>query len=367
MPLYIQDPSDLQAPFLHERILEVCQDATCGGGVFAFVTREGVDLLIRDKVFRAFATKGKFDLIVGVDDVTNVRALTALQRAADEMPGLAVRVFYHTLSTAIFHPKFCWFKHGSRAFLVAGSGNLTARGLRGNWEAFIVDELLAGPARELETQWVQWLNLHDAQLRPLDDAEVMARAALNIRLPRPPGVLPPPTEEGEETEAGPVELAPTSAISHKVLIAEIPKGDVRWQQANFDLDSFQNFFGAQPGASHRIVLQHVDSSGALGALESRPSVAVKSRNFRFELEAAHGLDYPTTGRPIGVFVQIAPRFFRYRLLMPNDPNYAAVSAVLETMYKGRADRMRRAATTTDVLRQAWPDSPLWRTPLEVQD
>lgn len=366
MPLHIQDPVDPGAPFLHESILSVCEDATHGGGVFAFVTSQGVDLLIRDKVFKEFATKGTFDLIVGVDDVTNVRALAALQRAEEEMPGLAVRVFYHTLATSIFHPKFCWFKRGARAFLVTGSGNLTARGLRGNWEAFTIDELVAGAASELEAKWAQWLNFHADHLRPVDDADVIARAALNIRRPSPRGVRPSPTEEGENTEVGPVEVESSEPTTLESLVAEIPKSDVRWQQANFDLDNFKHFFGAQPGASQRVVFQHVDSSGALGTLESRPSVAVKSQNYRFELDAARGLAYPAKGRPIGVFVKIAPRFFRYRLLMPSDPDYSVVSAFLKQAYAGRADRMRRVRTTTDVLREVWPGSPLWRVPLEVE-
>jgi adenine-specific DNA-methyltransferase len=73
--LYIQDPTDQQAPVLHERILEVCEGALRGAGAFAFVTREGVDLLLKDEVFKRFATRGAFQLIVGVDEVTNVRAI----------------------------------------------------------------------------------------------------------------------------------------------------------------------------------------------------------------------------------------------------------------------------------------------------
>jgi hypothetical protein len=37
---------DPQAPFLQERILQVCEGATRGAGAFAFVTSEGVDLLL---------------------------------------------------------------------------------------------------------------------------------------------------------------------------------------------------------------------------------------------------------------------------------------------------------------------------------
>ncbi len=181
--LHIQDPTDEQAPFLHEKILELCQGATHGAGAFGFVTREGVDLLLRDEVFRRFAKRGTFSLVVGIDGVTDLRALASLQEASGGLPGLTTRVFYHDLPQPVFHPKFCWFRHRRRGFLVTGSGNLTARGLRANWEAFAVDELDVKETKALEIQWTRWVALHGARLRPLDDAEVLARVAQNVRRP----------------------------------------------------------------------------------------------------------------------------------------------------------------------------------------
>ncbi len=44
----------------------------------------------------------------------------------------------------------------------------------------------------------------------------------------------------------------------EVLIAEIPRSGNRWKQANFDIDTFQNFFGATPGDnSQRILLRNI--------------------------------------------------------------------------------------------------------------
>lgn len=364
MRLHIQDPTDPLAPFLHEKILEVCRGAIRGAGAFAFVTRDGVDLLLKDEIFMTFAVHGTFDLIIGIDEVTNVRALTVLQELSRDLPGLNVRVFCHNLGQPVFHPKFCWFRHKTKGFLVTGSGNLTGKGMRGNWEAFAIGQLDSGHADDLEAQWARWIEHHAGRLKPLDDPEVQARAALNILRRRVGGTEaggePPESEAAED-------LPPEPTLVQKMLIAEIPAGGGRWNQANFDLHSFENFFGAHPGAVRRVVLQHVDSSGVLGPLEKRPSVSVRSRNFRFELEAASGLSYPTTGRPIAVFAQIAARTFRYRLLMPGDPQHAIVNAFLDKEWKGRSDRMRRIITTTEVIRKAWPDSPLWRVPLEVQD
>jgi hypothetical protein len=218
----------------------------------------------------------------------------------------------------------------------------------------------------LEQQWADWRQFHVNRLKPVDDPAVVARAAQNVRIFKKVrrAIIEEEIEQQEaDGEDEPVIKIPT----YDVLLAEIPRGGDRWNQANFDLDTFRNFFGAEPGEFRRIVLQHVDATGELGAVENRQSVSVRSQNYRFELDAAAGLDYPANGRPVGVFVKIAARTFRYRLMMPNDPDYPMVKAILDVQWKGRADRMRRVVTTTDLVRQAWPDSPLWATALEVQD
>lgn len=371
MNLHIQDPTDPGAPFLHEKILELCQGAARGGGAFSFASSDGVNLLMKDEVFRAFLKRGSFELVVGVDAITNETALATLKQATAEFPKLDVKVFYHQRPQTLFHPKFCWFRHGSKNILLTGSGNLTVRGLRGNWEAFGIGEVGGAGADLLETQWAGWRKVHESRLRAVDDPVVVARAAKNFRHPSIP------TTPGEETEVEPEQdtdqetpTSPTTtppATIYVVLLAEIPAGGDRWNQANFDLETFRTFFGAEPGLFRRVVLQHVDASGKLEAVENRQSVSVKSQNYRFELDAAAGKAYPTNGRPIGVFIRLAPRTFRYRLLMPSDPGYTVVNVALQSMWKGRADRMRRVTTTTDVLATIWPNSPLWVKPLEIED
>ena len=367
MKLHIQDPTNPSAPFLHEKILELCQGATRGGGAFAFVTSDGVKLLLQDEVFKKFAAASSFELIVGVDEITNEKALKALKDTSTELPKLDVKVFWHDRPQSIFHPKFCWFRHKTKSYLLTGSGNLTARGLRGNWEGFGIGEMGGDSVAALEKQWADWRLFHQNRLKPVDDPAVVARAAQNIRRFKPSRRLPGEVDVGVEGAGGEEEKPAEIIANCDVLMAEIPKSKDRWKQANFDLETFRTFFGAEPGQFRRIVLQHVNAAGELEALETRPSVSVKSQNYRFELDAAAGLDYPANGRPIGVFVRIAPRMFRYRLMMPNDPDYKIVNAILDSMWKGRVDRMKRVPTNTDFLREAWPNSPLWKVPLEVQD
>jgi HKD family nuclease len=361
MALCIQDPESPIAPSLHESLLAACRGAIHGGGVFAFVTREGCELLLRDEVFSDLATTGTFNLIIGVDEVTNVRALETLREFGEELPGLTVRVFLHDLSGAIFHPKFCWFRHATGGILVTGSGNLTARGLRSNWEAFTVTRLNPREIDEIEQLWNNWTTIHNNFLRPLDDEEVLEQAARNIRRPARRGTRRTRTPRRRDVVVDQsVDSFEPPHISADILIAEIPRASTRWNQANFDLDNFQNFFGMRIGNTQlRAILQHVDSNGTLGPLESRPGVSVRSRNFRLELQAAAGLEYPDENRPIGVFVRVASRTFRYRLLMPDDRDYGIVSEFLDNNWAGPSNRVRRVITTVNDLRQVWPTSPLW--------
>lgn len=365
MALRIQDPKYPTSPSLHESILDSSKSAIKGGGAFSFVSKIGVELLLKDEMFLDFMKNGMFDLIVGIDDITNDKTLQALHTLTQEVNNLQVRVFHHNFSGATFHPKFCWFRHKKGGILVTGSGNLTAKGLRGNWEAFTISTLSLDEINEIEQQWNDWTQSHLGWLKSPDDQAVIERAKLNKPKRRPKPAIEPETieiieevEEVEEISEVDDISSDTPQLSDPVLIAEIPRGGNRWNQANFDLDTFRNFFGVQEGLTQRILLQHVNDDGSLGSLESRPSVSVRSQNYRFELEAAAGLDYPNQGRPIGVFLRIATRSFRYKLLMPNNPGHKEMVEFLNNNWNGRADRLRRIVTNIETLQTYWANSPL---------
>jgi hypothetical protein len=145
----------------------------------------------------------------------------------------------------------------------------------------------------------------------------------------------------------------------EVLVAEIPRSGDRWAQANFDIETYENFFGAKVGSQRRVMLYHVDEAGDLAPVESRPSVEVASQNYRFELAAASGLPYPAKGRPIGVFARLSTGQFMYMLLFPGDPGHAEMEQLLATSWAGRQDRMRRLTFEASEVRDAWPECPLW--------
>jgi hypothetical protein len=300
-----------------------------------------------------------------LDGVTNLRSLDALAAVAAEFPAVTVRAFLNPTRSGIFHPKFCFVKTAGGGTVITGSGNLTEGGLLGNWEAYSLETLSSDQMRSIETQFGAWRVLHAGDLRPLDDPEVRQRAAANVIMAREgdlPTLVAPQVAAAALGEPAVAQRLPDTA---SVLIAEIPESGDRWKQANFDLDSYRNFFGAREGESQLFIFRHINSDGSMDDYErNRPPVAVKSRNFRFELAAAAGIPYPTGGRPIGVFVRVATRTFYYRLLLPDDPDYATVRGVLVHLTSGghRSDRMMRERTTVAALRAAWPDAPFWNLP-----
>jgi hypothetical protein len=332
-----------------EEILTACEGASSGAGAFAFASAAGVNLVFEDPEFSALLAHSPFDLIVGVDAITDTKALDAIQAISVANPKLKARAFLGTKSGSLFHPKICWFRHSFGGVCLVGSGNLTPGGLRGNCEVFFVVKFGPTQMRAFDRMWESWTDFHASELLPLNDPKVRKKARENAKRRRrgkqDSDIL---VERGK----GKVVVGPARRENAKVLIAEIPRGGSRWNQANFDLGTFRTFFGASPGRTQRILLTHVDVLGHLGPQEIRPSVAVKSHNYRFELDAASGLEYPAKGRPIAIFVRVATRTFRYRLLMPKTQGYREASNYLEKHASQQANRVRRLLTNIRALRRA---------------
>lgn len=354
--LVFQDPSNPNSTYLLESILDACSEAQKVTAAFAYATAAGVRLMTQGSAFQNLIENHEVDLVVGVDGVTNVGALNALQEVSSNHERFQVRVFLNPRNDVIFHPKVCWTKGDSGGVVIVGSGNLTEAGLLGNWEAYSYEELDKGGLHEVEMTWSNWVDRHSDWLRPLSDADVRTRAAANTVMARQ-GDLPTlqsvPTQQVEGVQGS---VHPLDE-SH-VLIAEIPRSGNRWKQANFKKNDYENFFGAEVGQQRLVVFRFVKADGTLSPYEhSRPSVEVKSQNYRFELDAAAGLPYPDEGRPIGVFVRVATRTFLYHLLMPGDQEYHSVVAILDAT--GDDSTVRRNRTTGAELRKNWPAAPFW--------
>lgn len=380
MTLHIQDPTNPNSDYLVDTLLDACDGAMRGGGAFAFLSPGGVKLLLQDQRFIEFSNAGTFDLVVGVDAITDTAAIAALDAAKAITPGLSACVHVPSHPRSIFHPKFAWFEKPDGGLLVVGSGNLTAGGLRWNIETYSVSKLTVAEIKNIASQWSDFKK-HSAEcLMGTDDPKVIAILEQNTlrkksdaktrkkpeAIPDAPvgAVLAPPIDAGEGAEPALVDVIPSVKPDTEVLVAEISGSGSRWKQANFHLDKFINFFGASMTVARRVYLFQVRADGTVGHQEVRPAVKVASANYRFELDAASGLAYPKEGRPIGVFVKIATRTFTYMLIMPGDDRHLILEELLQNAVPNPGRLMRQHVFSAQEVMNAWPKSPLWQV-LEI--
>jgi hypothetical protein len=366
--LILQDPTNDASTTLLESVSNALKSAKSLSGMFSFASKSGVDLLAKDENFRKVAETGAINLVIGIDAVTNAKAIDSLVDLNRQFPKINIRAFMNPKPSGLFHPKFA-FTHGAAGGIqITGSGNLTQGGLMGHWEAFSVEVLDRAGIAQTESTFNDWTAQHSKSLLAIGDSKVRERAAKNT-VTAVVGDLPTLVARPKIEELGEAEIEQVIPNDARVLVAQIPKSGDRWKQANFDLDNFTNFFGVGDDAAERLwVFRHVNDNGTEAEHEPpRPPVPVVSDNFRFELKAAEGLPYPDPfreGRPIGVFVRIAARLYLYRLVMPDDNQYETVLNLL-TMKAGpnhRADRMMRERMTVGELKSLWPASPLWKLP-----
>jgi hypothetical protein len=351
--LYIQDFLFSQSYSTHEALINSCSASIQGYGAYAFASESGVDILFNDKEFDALLERGTYSMVVGIDEITNVKCLDLLGEIQHTKANFSVQAFCHNNNGSLFHPKLSFFKNEEgQGSLIVGSGNLTLGGLRRNREAFGVIELSDEEFTRMERYWQSWLHESANNLKEIDDVEVVAKARKNIYTTKPQKKEQPEVELEDiiEEESQEVEISIAEGWSYtadsKVLLAEIPRSGDRWKQANFDIQTFQTFFGATPGDnSQRILLRNLNEDTSLSSIEVRPSVSVKSQNYRFELDAASGLLYPTNGKPIGIFIQLTTRMFLYHLFMPNHTLYTEINTWMAENWAGRADRMKRIVAT----------------------
>ena len=294
--LFIQDPSYKNSMYLHETLLSECVNSVKGGGAYAFATKDGINMLLTDENFKIFLTKGVYTLIVGTDDITNEHAVNALIELKQKYgKHLVVKAYIHKNKGSTFHPKFSWFQKKDGGSLVLGSGNLTQKGLRHNREAYSVIQHTTDEMEKVVAEWEEWYTHSAPFLFDIDDPIVMLRAKQNTEQTRAVSEAKASVRkeiahsqandelanvyENQPQDPKRVKIATpkkTSNVSVKkeqegpttqvvitdedvdidasywsitdesdVLIAEIPKSGDRWKQANFDKNTFENYFGAR--------------------------------------------------------------------------------------------------------------------------
>lgn len=348
------DPVDLrlQSPgapegYLLDAVLDAAVGAVRGGGIYAFATATGIRAVLDAESFQGLRDAGAFDLVVGVDSITDPPALKELQKQTTEHAGISAQVMLHD-ENVLFHPKLSWFVTADTLTLIVGSGNLTLRGLRENWEAFTVLTLRGIAATRIESQLKQWLAHHAHLLQAPDEPAVVQRALQNtgreadLKHPR------------RATKKDP--LPDVMAV----LVAEAPRSGSRPSQVNFSKDHYESFFGARAGTKKPVILYAVSPLGAVGEEEIRPSSNRESRNFSLELNGFRSAPPANAPPVIGVYARLPQGIFLYQRVAPNENGYPELSGLLQAHWAGRKDLMRRIEFARDVVEAAWPDAPLWR-------
>jgi hypothetical protein len=350
---HFQDPS-VPGTTLLDALADAAHGAERGGGIFAFASAQGIATFLDDPVIEPLTKTTSFELVLGMDAITDTRALSALVDRLPHRPGLNARVLIHELP-ALFHPKLCWFVHGDAVTLVVGSGNLTPGGLTKNLEAFTVAALEGPTAAEAEASIAAWFDRWEAQLFAPDAPEAKAQAEKNSGAER--SLKRPMATEKEDSSDELVRLDDESAV----LVFEVPRNAPGRMQLNVSKNNFEDFFGGVPGSQKRILIQHVEADGSLAEVEPPRAVfRTSSRNFRFEVAADRTTPYPAQGqgRPIAVFVRRPDGIFRYRLLWPGGGGYPEMDSFLTSRTEPAGTNMRREPATVAELRAAWPNAPL---------
>ena len=220
---HFQDPS-VPGKTLLDALADAAHGAESGGGIFAFASAQGIAMFLDDPVIEPWTKTANFELVVGMDAITDTRALSALVNRLPHRPGLTARVLLHELP-ALFHPKLTWFVRGETVILVVGSGNLTPGGLTNNLEAFTVATLQGPAANDVQTSITEWLNRWEAQLFAPDAPKAKARAKQNSGSER--SLKKPMAVEDEESSPEFVPVHDESAV----LVLEISRNAPRRTQS----------------------------------------------------------------------------------------------------------------------------------------
>ena len=87
-----------------------------------------------------------------------------------------------------------------------------------------------------------------------------------------------------------------------------------------------------------------------------------SHNWRFEINAANGLSYPTGGdRPYVIFSEVSTRSFIYELIMPGDSRYREVDDFVKGWKRANGvTGIARIITDVNGIKPYTPNLGLWK-------
>lgn len=342
------------SPLLLSSLAEAAQGATAAGASFAYATRDGVELFFAEPAIRAFADAAPLDLVIGLDAITDLKALEALDRAAARHTLLSVSLFLNPLAGRSFHPKATWFRHPDGGTTITGSGNLTKGGLKRNWEAFSREQCDSAAIAQVEAQWTQWKTAHAGALRGLANPEARDRAALNRVVARAVERISRLSQQAAEQTLATIPVA-AGSDGEPFLAAELIRN--RLTQPNFRKADFIDFFGVPVPGNKQLTVYRVHLDGSFSASDTVTAFSTGPRNYRFKARAMAGVPYPTAGKPIALVERVDTATFKYMILLPGEYGQGLLQNHLNATAPAgpysKSARMSRIA-----LEQVWPDCPM---------
>lgn len=352
MAIFLQNPNSPSGENLLSELKKYFKEAELIRCAFAFATARGISILFGDSSVREALKVNSLELIIGMDAITDARAIKQLKILSDEFNRVSVKIFLPS-SNGIFHPKISWTKTKEGGVVITGSGNLTLGGLGSNFEAFSVESVSIQKIADIEKSWNEFFNSNKENLYDLDSDEVRKAAEENKKIKKAlkktkKGLGRP--DEGEDGDDVP-------EYEETIFLEELTEGrgglqrDVgKWAADNFfnkDID---------------IVLTYVDASGNK-TLEKKKRLTRKgSSNFAIDLPASKGLIGKDGKLPIAVFVKTAPHQYLYHILSLNTDGHGYIFNYLEKevkLKKSEKARRLKKAIKKDELLDIWPAAPFW--------
>ena len=349
MSLILQDPNVPTPTLLLDELEKHFKDADAIYCAFAFVTARGVNLLFDQADVKANLEQAKIHLIIGMDAITDAKAIAKLSDLCSKFKDFSVQVFLPR-SGGIFHPKFSWVKKGKTGVVITGSGNLTNGGLKNNFEAFSVTQIDQQAINAIENGWNKFLADNLDSLYSLDAKEVKEAALENAKLKKATKKIR--KEVGKKVG---VDVIPEKGSA--VFIEEMTKGR-GGKQRDVGKWAAENFFGKSP----KLFLTHINDQGQRANEETRKISGKGSVNFAIDLDASKGLKPIDGHMPIAVFIRINPQNFFYHIVSADSEHYETVSSYLNKavgeVSVGKAKRLKKEMSIQK-LQEIWPTAPFW--------
>ncbi|HZW26163.1 MAG TPA: phospholipase D family protein [Gallionella sp.] len=350
MPLILQDPNAPAPNYLLDELEKHFKDADAIYCAFAFVTARGINLLFDQVEVRKNLDQAKIHLIVGMDAITDTKAIEKLSTLCAKYENFFVQVFLPR-SGGIFHPKFSWIKKGKTGVVITGSGNLTNGGLKNNFEAFSVIQLDQQTVKAVENNWTSFLSANTDSLFSLDAKEVVEAAQQNAKLKKATKKIR--KEAGKKID---IDFFPEKGSV--VFIEELTKGR-GGKQRDVGTWASKNYFEKNA----KLFLTHVNDQGECEDVEVRKLTLKPSKNYAIDLGASDGLQPIDGNMPIAIFIRTRPFTYFYHIIRPKGKHFKVISDYLKKNAKEvQKDHARRIEKPLSIqeLKVIWPDAPFWR-------